>query len=95
MALPEFFCAIGIPGDPIGGMESHAAGGGDSTGVTGDETAADGADPLPLPKPQAGQTGDAPGATSITVAQRGHFRRGKGTHQGRQGDHPAIPGPVL
>ena len=58
-------------------------------------TGVEGAEPLPLPNPQAGHTGEAPGATSITVAQRGHFRRGKGRHHGSWDDRPPIPPLVL
>jgi hypothetical protein len=56
--------------------------------------AGEGAEPLPLPKPQAGHTGEAPGATSITVAQRGHFRRVTGTPRVAD-DRVPIQGTVL
>ena len=85
MALPDVFCCIGMPpgGDIIGGVDIVGC-----RGMEGPVTAVDGAEPLPLPNPQAGQTGEAPGATSITVAQRGHFRRGKGAP--RVGERPAA-----
>lgn len=82
--------------DPVG-CEPQASGGdiiGCTGGLVGPLTMGDGAEPLPLPNPQAGQTGEAPGATSITVAQRGHFRRGKGTPR-VAGDRATIGGTVL